>query len=674
LARAVSAVVTTGMLALSGCTSAPAKPVSKYVALPHRDVPPYLEGTIYEYTDLLGTEPAPVSGYGLVTHLHGTGGSHVPTPVRAFMLKEIASHTDILGIHESAESILASKDVAIVRVDGYIPPGARSALNHGTSGPAAVWERNHNPSKANEVFGENAGNPNMDWSTWFDVRVSLPSGSDATSLAHGDLFLTELKVGGANPSAPGERVDVKAQASGEVFVNPNYVLDSSDQSPAAQRSRKTGIVLFGARAMQDQPLILRLRAPERQMARTIEQRIIERFQDVVDDDLRTDAGADAASAKKIANAEDEAVVNMYVPKAYNDNWEHFAGLVQYLYLDGANPVFAANQAKLLAEEANTDPKAPILEISYCWEGLGKPALYAIDPLMSSPKPDVRFAAARAAAFLDDPAAVPVLLTIAETVGDPFRVNAVHTLGELPGTPRVDRLCRLLLNSDETTVRLEAYKALAKHGDSGVYTRWITNGTREKFALDIVRADCPPLVWASRQGIPRVAVFGDDLSLELPAMFSALDGRLTISSDLDGNIVTIYYRGSELPEPVTVRTTAGLPEIVAALAGDRTTGGASTLHLGYADVVAVLQAMIDQKKIAGNSGQKRLLAAFMLQEPTEVETPIDVRPLTREGSRANSDRSQPAAKPSGERPLLRSGVDPAAAADPTPSGVSSAATH
>jgi len=73
------------------------------------------------------------------------------------------------------------------------------------------------------------------------------------------------------------------------------------------------------------------------MARAIEQRIIERFQDVVDDDLVPASGAGNASGKKIADAQDEGVVYVYVPKAYAGDWEHFAGVVRHLYLKGCRP-------------------------------------------------------------------------------------------------------------------------------------------------------------------------------------------------------------------------------------------------------------------------------------------------------------------------------------------------
>ncbi len=139
-----------------------------------------------------------------------------------------------------------------------------------------------------------------------------------------------------------------------MFVNPTYVLDTDTDTPAARASRRTGYVLAAARAMEDRPLIIRLRAPERRLARAIERRINERFQDVADDDLQSHGNT---AGKKVANAQDEALLYVYVPKAYADHWEHFAGLVRHLYVNGDNPAFAALKARQLAEAADHDPKS-----------------------------------------------------------------------------------------------------------------------------------------------------------------------------------------------------------------------------------------------------------------------------------------------------------------------------
>jgi len=74
---------------LSSCTEPPPKLTPRYPTLEPRvfaDDQKFLTDTILQYTDLAETQPSPVSGYGLVVHLHGTGGSRVPTPVRDFMI------------------------------------------------------------------------------------------------------------------------------------------------------------------------------------------------------------------------------------------------------------------------------------------------------------------------------------------------------------------------------------------------------------------------------------------------------------------------------------------------------------------------------------------------------------------------------------------------------------
>jgi flagellar basal body P-ring protein FlgI len=588
-----------------GCTEAAPKTKPTYASLPKRDVPAFMADSVYQYTDMTGTEPFPISGYGLVANLRGTGGCRAPTAVRDYMIKELARHHfgSLDTGWETPDKILDSKDFSIVRVEGYLPPGARAG---------------------------------SDWSTWFDVRLAALPESDATSLAHGDLYECDLKVGGANPLDPGNgMVSVKAQATGAVFVNPTYVADTDTDTdtPAARASRRTGYVLAGARVMEDRPLILRLRAPEQRMARAIERRIIERFQDVVDDDLQAHGNT---AAKKVANAQDEATIYVYVPRCYADHWDHFAGIVKHLYVQGDDPAFAALRARQLADAAVL-PDAKLLDISYAWEGLGKPALFALTPLMTDPRADVRFAAARAAAFIGDPAAVPVLADIATTVGDPFRVNAVETLGELPATPRINA----------------AYQLLCRNGDPSIYTRWVKDGDKEIFALDIVRGGHAygghagsgrPLVYATQQGVPRVAVFGTDTAIDLPMIFSTLeDNRLMISTSPEGDALTVSYRSPYRKDLVGFTCGPDLPELVAHLGGDGdTSDSASKLHLGYSDVVAVLQALVDGRKVSGTSGLggERLAASFVLGEPSiAIKLPVaDTSRLLRSatGGRPTSD--------------------------------------
>ena len=271
--------------------------------------------------------------------------------------------------------------------------------------------------------------------------------------------------------------------------------------------------------------------------------------------------------------------------------------------------------------------------------MGKASLHAITPLMTSPQPDVQFAAVRAAAFIGDPAAPRLLLAIAKTPGNSFRVNAVKTLGELPPSPLVDRMVRDLLDSDQALVRIEAYKVLAAHKDrAAIFTRIVKKGDDEKFALDIVLSKGPPMVYATRQGIPRLAVFGSQTSLDMPAMFIAMNNRLTISSSDQGGLVTIFYRGRKT---IHVVSSPDLAEVAARLGGEGPPGN-NGLDFSYGDVVAILQSLMDQQKVSGMQGSQRQIASFVLQEPSRFEDLIDSAPLLHDTGRPQSD--QPASPP------------------------------
>jgi hypothetical protein len=633
--------VAAGAVLLAGCGSAPApKIVNKYPSLPLRVVPPYLDETILQYTDMTGTEPFHVSGYGLVANLNGTGGSRAPTAVHDYISKEISRHMTggelANAADEDPETLLRNRSFAIVRVDALVPPGARA--------------------------GE-------DWWTWFDARVSALSESDATSLAHGDLYESDLKVGGADPTDPGGgRVQVMAQAKGPVFINPAFAFDTSD-STESRLSRRSGVVIGGARPLEDRPLILHLRTPERRLARVLEHRINEEFQDVVDDDLRV---------KHVAAAQDEGIIYVYVPKAYANDWGHFAGILKHLYLRGGATDYAALKAQELVEAA-TQPGAPLADISYAWEGLGKPALHAIEPLMSDPRPEVAYAAARAAAFIGDPGAVAALLQIAKTSSGTFRVPAVQALGQLPRSPMVDSLLRQLLDSDQALVRIEAYKTLARHSEADsteggpIFTHVVKCGGDERFLVDIVHCSGTPLIYASRQGIPRLAIFGDATAIDLPIMYLAMNDRFSISSDADSSELTIFYRGPELTKPVKLSSGPQLAEVVARLGGD-SAPGQRHLDFSYSDVVSLVQSLAKAQKISGNVDGARQPVTFVLQESPVMEQAIEAAPLLRENGRAITSAAEPSPfRDMPASPAARPGSASAASAAAAPDATAAAPT-
>jgi hypothetical protein len=581
---------------LAGCTAPKAvtpKLLPKYSVLPPiPNLPDVFKNTVLEKAESQNLGPMLVSNYSLVVNLDDTGDSTAPTPVREYIIKEMAKRgfgsQNTPGMEGlSPERVLNDKRVAIVRVDGYIPVGARK-------GQA------------------------------FDVQVSaLNTGNNTTtSLAHGQLYSVALSREGGDLRDPGQEVSILATvADSPVFVNPAYALSSHPSDAAARASLRYGIVMGRARVTQDRPIILRVRSPQFSTSRVIEGRIDQRFQD-----------------NTVARAFDEGLVQLFVPESFHGDWEHFLGLATHLYLPSA-PAFNVEMARRLVQEA-AKPDAKLLDISYAWEGLGKDALPIFAPLMTNPSPDVAYAAARAAAFLGDTSAQEVLLAMARTPHHPFQINAVQTLGALPSSPAINQLLRELLDSDEDLVRIEAYRVLADNQDSSIYSRLIPGNNPEtaKFILDIVPSSGKPLIYATRRGLPRIAVIGGKPSLNLPILYTAFDSRFSISTAADGQNVTLFYRSRELPKPIMISSRPDIAELIARMGGEGPVDDPS-LDFNYSDIVAVLESLTAQGQVvavASSDPMHALTTPLILQALPHMNDAIERAPVIPDQARPQAD--------------------------------------
>jgi hypothetical protein len=315
-----------------------------------------------------------------------------------------------------------------------------------------------------------------------------------------------------------------------------------------------------------------------------------------------------------------------------------------LYLNDS-PEFSAAKAKELADEA-VKPDAPLMDISFCWEGLGKNALPVIIErgLMSHANEDIAYAAARAAAFLGDQSAPQALVNMARKSGHKFQINAIQALGALPSSPAINEMLRPLLNSPETLVRLEAYRMLAKSKDNSIFTTPVRSG----FALDVIRSDGPPVIYATQRGFPRIAIIGNRTSLAMPVTFTAMDGRLSITSDTANRTVTIFYRPQMPPggvssrealamlEPIRIVSNPDIVEIVARLGGEGFDGG-RRLRFNYGQIVSILNNLVAQQQLtAVVAGGGRVPASFILQELPGTADDIDNAPVIPDQGRPQTD--------------------------------------
>lgn len=603
------------------------QPIARYASVGPRAVPEYLKGTIYEKADLQGTKPYLVSGFGLVGQLRQTGdNSALSNSVREYIRKEILRHGfGSFNNPTTPEAILRDKSYAVVRVDALIPPGCRKDDR-------------------------------------FDILVSVPAESNTTSLSHGVLYQTSLKYMGADPAHPGGLVNTQVTAQGPVFVNPQYALVSKNNlDPAGRKSVLYGVVMDGGISLFDYPLEWRVRDPQFATARAIEARINQRFQGITD-------RVNQKGIPAIAAAQDEALVHVYVPKIYRGDYEHFAGVVKHLYMD-SNPGTLAIMAEKLAAAAE-EPDAPLENISYALEGIGEPAQAVLGQMMKSPRPEVAYSAARAAAFIGDDIerAREVLVKMAKTPDHPFRLNAVKTLGDLghSSDSETNRYLRELVNVDNTAVRIEAYKALARNNDYRVYSRVI----QEKFVLDLVPSSgAAPLIYASRRGIPRIAIFGTRQAMQTPVTYATIDSRLSFSADQAGGPVTLFYRadrafGDHATLAIKQSSRPDLVDIVARLGGEAPQDE-QAFDFSYADVVSIIQGMHQAGKLKsqGLDGMDAPIT-LVIEEQTGISNDdVMSAPRIPETMRVQDDRPESTAPqiPDSETPK------PPAATVPTSGG-------
>ena len=589
---------------LAGCAKAPAPKITKpaYVDIGLRkNLPSYLKETVLERADLSNTAPMPVTSYGLVVNLRYSGDSNAPTAVRDWMIKEMYRHG--MGAHRipgyldmTPERVLADKRTAVVVVGAYVPPGARSGQR-------------------------------------VDAYCQALPQSNTASLSGGTLYQCELRILGANAVNPGGSVNKYIEARGPLFVNPAYALETpKPMEGSARAGARSATILGGGIVTADRALQLRLRTPQWNVSRSIEIVINTRFQAVADKNRQDGRGMCAAEAQ------DEGYLNLYVPQSFKGNWEHFTGIVNHLYLN-VNPAVAAIKAQELAAEAKR-PGALLEDISFAMEGLGAVSSPHLTPLLNDPSADVRYAMARAGAFLGDSASEDALIAIARTEKHPFRLNAILALGELPGNPQINRGLASCLDSEESLIRINAYRALANSGDP----RIMSTPINDNFVLDVIESGGPPLIYATRAGEPRLAVFGSKTALRQPMAFSAFDTQLTIMTDAQRpNLLSIFYRGDELPQPVKVLSQPNVPTLAARLAGL----GDEKLHFGYGDIIGMLQSMSDSGKVA---------ASFVLQDQPGLEDVLAQTPDTTSIGRAVGEPGSSGQQTPGNNPPPAVGVN------------------
>ena len=185
-----------------------------------------LGDTIGSLAGVLSPESIPVSGYGLVGGLRGTGSAECPPRIRAYLtryiLKQLPGQERL-----DVEKLMNSAETAVVLVEGIMP--------------AIASKSEH-----------------------FDIRVTALEGTQTTSLEGGWLFGAELKIAGSF----GIATRAIADAEGPVFI---------DRISTSRVNKRAGYVLAGGTVLEEYKVGLVLSEPDFKITSSIRNRLNERF-------------------------------------------------------------------------------------------------------------------------------------------------------------------------------------------------------------------------------------------------------------------------------------------------------------------------------------------------------------------------------------------------------------
>lgn len=426
----------------------------------------------------------------------------------------------------------------------------------------------------------------------FDIELSLTPASTTTSLEGGHLLLTELKV---VQVVDGRRLDgqVMAEAYGPVMAG----------TAAKPEEKKAGRVLGGARAKRDLPYQLVLK-PERQGYRTVSM-----LQAVINTRFFTRKGIEQVG---MAEAKRPELIVLNVPAVYHHNQYRYFQVVQRMPMVDTPALRGQRQEKWAKELL--DPKtsgAAALQL----EGIGRNAVPALQEGLKSTSPQVRFFAAEAMAYLNDPGGADELARAAVEQPE-FRAEALAALAAMDHSASVLRL-RELMSQADPKVRYGAFNALrtldehdaslgrvrlgrrenAEPEDDGMAMkirstpRRVEAPAEDPFDLYVVDCEGPPLVHASRTRRCEIVIFGGSQKLHPPLVLGGTGPILLNASDADERIqVTRIGAGAGgAGRELHVETSTLLGDVLLQV---------SNLGATYPEILNVLQAADRQKNLEG----------------------------------------------------------------------------
>jgi flagellar basal body P-ring protein FlgI len=425
-----------------------------------------------------GMHPIRIESVGLLTGLYGTGSDPGPCPQRSRLIDEMK----VRGV-KNPNAVLASKNVALVLVQGYLRPGIR------------------------------AGDP-------FDVEIRVPSRSETTSLRGGHLLdtrMTELTALQDGYLHPGHELGT---ATGPVLIDP------AGESRKDHVTLTRGRILGGGVAKKDRDLGLVLKNEQQTVFNS------SRIANTVNRRFHTyDKGVQIGVAK----AKTHQFIALAVHPRYKDNVARYVHVVRAMAVQENESQRAERIVRL--EKKLLQPETAC-EAALQLEAVGAQGCDILLKAIKSKNPEVRFYAAEALAYLDRREAAEPLGELARN--EPaFRVFALTALSTMADFAAYEQL-RDLLDVPSAETRYGAFRALCamNQNDPLVAGERLT----EQFSYHVLDTTAPPMIHVTHNRRPEVVLFGREQRFRTPLAVNAGPRIMVTGTGADEIAVSRYVVG------------------------------------------------------------------------------------------------------------------------------------
>lgn len=430
-----------------------------------------------------------------------------------------------------------------------------------------------------------------------DVQVELPPASGTKSLAGGYLLQCRLREVMVLGGVPKEGSDA-AFAQGPVMIG----------NPAAPDDPKVGRVLGGGRIRKEVPfqLILKENRKSFRTSSLVEGVINQRFPQ-----------SEGVEQKGSVTAKTDQLLELKVPRIYHQNQDRFFRVVKLMPVID-NPSLRMERMKRWGEELLNPSSAGLSALRL--EGLGVTAADILKNGLSHENAQVRFFAAEAMAYLNDPSGSDALADSAVKYPE-FRAQALAALAALDHEVAHIKLRRLMDLAD-VEVRYGAFNALRVMAPDDPFLGQVRvlNAPKEEtedeaalgidrmaiamggfapsrknvkvedpFSLYIVESEGPPMVHVSQSRRCEIVVFGRGMRLLTPIVLGT--GAILLNAAENDDRV-------EISKIVPSSLADADAKVVASLDLGDVLRHAANIGASYPDIVAILQGADKQKNLPG----------------------------------------------------------------------------